>query len=245
MAAFLNVTITATEGAGFLRVSASDSSGERPVPVTSNINWSEAGQTLANLVLTTVGCNPVSTSSPAVAGARTSSSTFRATCRSVDIRGSVLATKPHDCAGRRSPGLAGPTRPRQLSTVDLSGLRLGTIPRGDVRHGAGSGAPTARRRRLSMDVIARTDDPLIAASRVADAVAAGRADELCAEIAGRAPSDVVAVIVVRERHDVVDGARGEDSLLSASGSLDVRWNRDRSVVDGACAGNAGWRSSGS
>ena len=69
-------------------------------------------------------------------------------------------------------------------------------------------------RRLSMDVIARTDDPLIAASRVADAVAAGRADELCAEIAGRAPTDVVAVIVVRELHDVVHGARGEDSLLS-------------------------------
>ena len=67
--------------------------------------------------------------------------------------------------------------------------------------------------RLSIDVIARTDDPLIAASRVADAVAAGRADELCAEIAARAPSDVVAVVVVRERHDVVDGARGEDSLL--------------------------------
>ena len=69
-------------------------------------------------------------------------------------------------------------------------------------------------RRLSIDVIARTDDPLIAASRVADAVAAGRVDELCSEIAGRAPADVVAVIVVRERHDVVDGARGEDSLLS-------------------------------
>jgi hypothetical protein len=67
--------------------------------------------------------------------------------------------------------------------------------------------------RLSMDVIARTDDPLIAASRVDDAVAAGRVDELCAEIAARAPSDVVAVVVVRERHDVVDGARGEDSLL--------------------------------
>ena len=55
MAAFLNVTITETEGAGFLRVSGSDSSGERPVPATSNINWSQAGQTLANLVLTTVG----------------------------------------------------------------------------------------------------------------------------------------------------------------------------------------------
>jgi hypothetical protein len=55
MAAFLNVTITDTEGAGFLRVSGSDSSGERPVPATSNINWSQAGQTLANLVLTSVG----------------------------------------------------------------------------------------------------------------------------------------------------------------------------------------------
>ena len=68
-------------------------------------------------------------------------------------------------------------------------------------------------RQLSIDAIARTDDPLIAASRVADAVAAGRAIELCAEIASRAPSDVVAVVVVRERHDVVDGARGDDSLL--------------------------------
>jgi hypothetical protein len=55
MAAFLNVTITETEGAGYLRVSGTDSSGERPVPVTSNINWSQNGQTLANLVLTSVG----------------------------------------------------------------------------------------------------------------------------------------------------------------------------------------------
>ena len=67
--------------------------------------------------------------------------------------------------------------------------------------------------RLSIDVIARTDDPLIAASRVEGAVAAGRADELCAEIASRVPTGVVAVVIVRERHDVVDGARGEDSLL--------------------------------
>jgi hypothetical protein len=67
--------------------------------------------------------------------------------------------------------------------------------------------------RLSMDVIARTDDPLIAASRTADAVAAGESDELCADIARRAPADYVAVIVVREEHDVVDAARGDDSIL--------------------------------
>jgi hypothetical protein len=55
IAAFLNVTITETEGSGFLRVNGTDSSGLRPVPATSNINWSQSGQTLANLVLTTVG----------------------------------------------------------------------------------------------------------------------------------------------------------------------------------------------
>lgn len=54
-AAFLNVTITQTEGAGFLRVSGTDSSGMQPVPATSNINWSQNGQTVANLALTSVG----------------------------------------------------------------------------------------------------------------------------------------------------------------------------------------------
>jgi hypothetical protein len=54
-AALLNVTITQTEGAGFLRVSGTDSSGTQPVPATSNINWSQSGQTVANLALTSVG----------------------------------------------------------------------------------------------------------------------------------------------------------------------------------------------
>ena len=55
LAAFLNITITETEGAGFLRVTGTDSSGERPTPATSNINWSRNHQTLANLALTSVG----------------------------------------------------------------------------------------------------------------------------------------------------------------------------------------------
>ena len=55
MAVFLNVTITESEGAGFLRVNGTDSSGERPAPITSNVNWSQDDQTLANLVLTSVG----------------------------------------------------------------------------------------------------------------------------------------------------------------------------------------------
>jgi hypothetical protein len=55
IAVFANITITETEGAGFILVRASDLSGERPLPKTSNVNWSQNGQTLANLVFTVVG----------------------------------------------------------------------------------------------------------------------------------------------------------------------------------------------
>jgi hypothetical protein len=55
IAAYLNVTVTQTVGAGYLVVRGSDLSGERPLPPTSNVNWSSDGQTLANLVLTAVG----------------------------------------------------------------------------------------------------------------------------------------------------------------------------------------------
>ena len=55
MAVFANVTITQTEGSGFLVVTGSDLSGERPEAETSNINWTTDNQTLANLVLTAVG----------------------------------------------------------------------------------------------------------------------------------------------------------------------------------------------
>ena len=54
-AVFVNVTITETEGAGYLVVFASDLTGERPIPSTSNINWWMSGLTLANLALTAVG----------------------------------------------------------------------------------------------------------------------------------------------------------------------------------------------
>lgn len=51
----VNVTITQTEGAGFLVVTGSDTSGERPFPDASNINWAQSGQTIANVALTSVG----------------------------------------------------------------------------------------------------------------------------------------------------------------------------------------------
>ncbi len=51
MAVFVNCTITDTEGSGYLVLRGSDLSGERPLPPTSNVNWSTSGQTLANLAL--------------------------------------------------------------------------------------------------------------------------------------------------------------------------------------------------
>jgi hypothetical protein len=55
MAAFVNVTVTQTEGRGFLRLTGSDLSGEQPIAETSNINWLSSGQTIGNMALTTVG----------------------------------------------------------------------------------------------------------------------------------------------------------------------------------------------
>jgi len=55
LAVFVNVTITQTEGAGFLLVTGADASGERPFPEASNINWAQSGQTIANVALTSVG----------------------------------------------------------------------------------------------------------------------------------------------------------------------------------------------
>jgi hypothetical protein len=68
-------------------------------------------------------------------------------------------------------------------------------------------------RRLPMSIIASTDDPLIAADRVADAIDDGRSEDLCAEVARRAPDDVAVIVVVSERHDVVATAQGRDVPL--------------------------------
>jgi hypothetical protein len=52
---FVNCTVTQTEGSGYLVVRGSDLTGELPLPNTSNVNWTGPNQTVANLVLTTVG----------------------------------------------------------------------------------------------------------------------------------------------------------------------------------------------
>jgi hypothetical protein len=55
LAVFLNVTVTETESSGFLTLVPTDLSGERPLPLTSNINWWEDGQTIGNASLVAVG----------------------------------------------------------------------------------------------------------------------------------------------------------------------------------------------
>ena len=70
-----------------------------------------------------------------------------------------------------------------------------------------------RRVRLSLRTIARTDDALIGQARVGRAIDEGQADELCAEVAGRASDALVRIEVVTEHHDVVDLASGRESII--------------------------------
>ena len=67
-------------------------------------------------------------------------------------------------------------------------------------------------RRLSLDAIARSRDPLITESLVRTAISAGDADALCREIAGRVGDEIIRVEVVEERHDLLRYAAGEPSL---------------------------------
>jgi hypothetical protein len=55
LAVFANITVTATEGRGYLVLRPEDLSGTMPWPSTSNVNWAESGQTLANLSFSAVG----------------------------------------------------------------------------------------------------------------------------------------------------------------------------------------------
>ena len=47
IAVLLNCTVTQTEVSGYLVIRGSDLSGERPLPPTSNINWTAPNQTVA------------------------------------------------------------------------------------------------------------------------------------------------------------------------------------------------------
>ncbi len=55
LAVFCNLTITETEGQGFLRVVPADYSDTPPVAEHSNINWWQGGITMANSFVSPVG----------------------------------------------------------------------------------------------------------------------------------------------------------------------------------------------
>lgn len=71
---------------------------------------------------------------------------------------------------------------------------------------------------LTPGLIGQSDDPLIVAGELREAIAGGRANERCSGVAerlsrsARAPA-AVAVEVVVERHDVVARATGAPSLI--------------------------------
>lgn len=54
-AVYINITVTDTVGSGYIVVRPSDATGEKPLPPTSNVNWSTNGQTLANLAFVAIG----------------------------------------------------------------------------------------------------------------------------------------------------------------------------------------------
>jgi hypothetical protein len=72
---------------------------------------------------------------------------------------------------------------------------------------------------LTLAVIGDSDDPLIVAGELRDAIRDDRADQRCEEIAQRAarwddlPPGSVAIEVVTERHDVVAQVEGDPSML--------------------------------
>ena len=73
-------------------------------------------------------------------------------------------------------------------------------------------------RTLTPTLIGASDDPLIVVGRLRAAMAAGRGDVRCAEIAERVArrttlDDVVGVEIVGERHDTVARTLGEESLV--------------------------------
>lgn len=75
--------------------------------------------------------------------------------------------------------------------------------------------PAGERQRLKIGEIANTDDPLIAASLLRDAIASNRADSLCEAIAARVGDAGTSgtVEVVEERHDLISYFEGSTTPL--------------------------------
>ncbi len=110
--------------------------------------------------------------------------------------------------------------------LDRDGFPLSTYPmyssaRGDQVSFATAQAvdPEGGASTLTLGVIGESDDPLVVAGELRDAIGDGRAGRRCADIAERAarwdglPPATVAIEVVVERHDVVAQVEGGASLV--------------------------------
>ncbi len=109
---------------------------------------------------------------------------------------------------------------------DRDGFPLSTYPMYSQVRGEEVTLATARAvgrdnsvSRLTLGVIGDSDDPLIVAGELRDAIRDGRAKQRCVDIAERAaqwsglPPDATTIEVVIERHDVVAQVEGNDSLV--------------------------------
>ena len=110
--------------------------------------------------------------------------------------------------------------------LDRDGFPLSTFPmysrtRGDAVTFATAQAVDAdgTTSTLTLAIIGDSDDPLIVAGELRDAIRNGRADQRCGEIASRAagwrglPPGAARIEVVTERRDVVAHVEGVPSLL--------------------------------
>jgi len=109
--------------------------------------------------------------------------------------------------------------------LDTDSFPLSTYPMYSRVRGAEVAFATARgvdrsdrTHHLSLGVIGASDDPLIVAGELRAAIAAGRAGDRCGEIAGRVSrsgdeSELRAIEIVTELHDVVRLATGAESLI--------------------------------
>jgi hypothetical protein len=110
--------------------------------------------------------------------------------------------------------------------LDADGFPLSTYPMYSSARGAEVTLATAQAvdadgatSPLSLGVIGDSDDPLVVAGELRDAIRDGRAEDRCRGIAERAarwdglPAGTAAIEVATERHDVVVQVEGGDSLV--------------------------------
>lgn len=96
-----------------------------------------------------------------------------------------------------------------ISTYPMYAFRRGPVERFPAVLGIDAGGAM---RPLPIDLVADSNDPLIAEALIEQAIRSGAAIQLCEQVADRLPPEMVRVLVVEEVHDVVDRLQGRASL---------------------------------